>query len=334
VSETTKTSGQKSVSPAAEEPGARSGFTVLFVLILCVALLMYQQSRELTAPAIFEPAPLTANLTGFLADAFFLPADSMLGFVEIPAGRFLMGSNPAFDPLAYENERWSATQRQGSLALDPFYLGRFEVTVAQFHAFLNATGRDSSRTDYGSELDHPVHNVTWTEALAYCRWLQVALPESSATPPALSALLQAGWMLGLPTEAQWEKAARGSNGDIYPWGMQSRRDRANFSSGATRPVGASPCPECNHELADMSGNVWEMTSSPYQPYPYDESDDRVDLESDALWVMRGGSYMDAEGNVRTATRGAVDPGVRNPTIGLRVALTAPTALLSGQKKPG
>jgi formylglycine-generating enzyme required for sulfatase activity len=71
----------------------------------------------------------------------------------------------------------------------------------------------------------------------------------------------------------------------------------------------------------MSGNVWEWTRSPYQPYPYDDSDDRAHLEADALWVMRGGHFGDADRNIRAAARGGADPGVRRGFIGFRVALS-------------
>ena len=71
----------------------------------------------------------------------------------------------------------------------------------------------------------------------------------------------------------------------------------------------------------MSGNVWELTRSPYQPYPYDEGDDAGDLATDALFVMRGGSFTDPAPNVRAAIRGGADPGVRRPFIGFRVVIT-------------
>jgi formylglycine-generating enzyme required for sulfatase activity len=71
----------------------------------------------------------------------------------------------------------------------------------------------------------------------------------------------------------------------------------------------------------MSGNVWEWTSSPYQPYPYDPGNDRANLDADALWVMRGGSFDDAARLVRTTTRGAADPGARRPFIGFRVVIS-------------
>jgi len=92
-------------------------------------------------------------------------------------------------------------------------------------------------------------------------------------------------------------------------------------------VGSFPCPECPYGLSDMSGNVWELTRSPYRPYPYDPTPDSLDnldsldLDADALWVMRGGSYGDPDQNIRAAIRGGADPGARRPFIGFRVVLT-------------
>ena len=73
----------------------------------------------------------------------------------------------------------------------------------------------------------------------------------------------------------------------------------------------------------MSGNVWELTRSPLQDYPYNPNDDAENLTEDALWVMRGGSFADSVGNVRAAVRGGVDPSVRNNTIGFRVVISKP-----------
>ena len=110
-------------------------------------------------------------------------------------------------------------------------------------------------------------------------------------------------------------------GRVYPWGNAPRQDRANYGGRGTAPVGSFDCPECPFGLLDMSGNVWELTRSPYQAYPYDETDDREGLDADALWVMRGGAFNDPERNVRSAIRGGVDPGVRRPFIGFRLVIT-------------
>ena len=312
------------VQPTSEPP-SRSvwiGWGVLALLIAIVAAVLYQ-ARSLSEQAAIappRPPPADADVRGFLPDAWYLPDDDLLGFVEVAAGPFVMGSDPAKDRLAFDNERWSSAEPQATLTLPTFYIGRYEVTVAQYGAFVDATGRPTGDQTLRGPANHPVASVTWPDALNYCRWLESALKASTRTPPRLQQLLREGWHVGLPNEAEWEKAARGGDGRIYPWGDVPRRDRANYGAAATAPVGSVPCPECPFNLADMSGNVWEWTRSPYQPYPFDPSDDRKNLEADALWVMRGGSFGDTERNIRAAIRGGADPGARRPFIGFRVAL--------------
>jgi formylglycine-generating enzyme required for sulfatase activity len=163
--------------------------------------------------------------------------------------------------------------------------------------------------------------VSWPDALAYCRWLDRTLREWPHAPSPLKQLLADGGRVTLPTEIEWEKAARGTDGRIYPWGNAPRRDRANFQGTGPMPVGSFACPECPFNLFDMSGNVWEWTRSPYQAHPYDPARDHPDPDADALWVMRGGSFGDPDRNVRAAVRGGGDPGVRRPFIGFRVAIS-------------
>ena len=238
-------------------------------------------------------------------------------FVEIPAGPFIMGADPAVDPRASGNEKWSPAQGEGTVDLPAFFMARHEVTVAQFTAFVRATSARIDPNALAGPPAHPVTLVSWPNALAYCRWLESVLAKE---PGPAGDRVRAGWRVTLPTEAQWEKAARGTDRRAYPWGDQPRKDRANFEGTGTTPVGQYACPECPYGLADMSGNVWEWTSSPYQPYPYDPSDDRAKLDADALWVMRGGHFGDPARQVRTTTRGAADPGARRAFIGFRVAL--------------
>ncbi|MCY4645419.1 MAG: SUMF1/EgtB/PvdO family nonheme iron enzyme [Gammaproteobacteria bacterium] len=267
-----------------------------------------------------DPEETRPGLPGFRADLGQLPDDPLLGFVEIPAGPFLMGSDPAIDTLAYDIERWSPGRPQGTVEVPAFFIGRGEVTVAQFRAFSEGTGYEADPQTLAGPPLHPVSFVSWPDALAYCRWLEELLRESPATPPELRRLLTDGWRVTLPTEAQWEKAARGDDGRIFPWGNELRADRANFATGRPAPVGEMACRECPYGLGDMSGNVWEWTRSPWQPYPYDEADDREGLEGDALWVMRGGSFSEPVRNVRAAIRGAAGPDVRREFIGFRVVI--------------
>lgn len=277
--------------------------------------------------ALIAPAPRTIALPGrpaaaprFLPDAWFLPDEELLGFVEIPAGPFRMGSDAARDKLAFDNERWSGARPVGEPSLPAYFIGRYEVTVGQFAAFVEATGHAVDPAALQAPPDHPVTSVSWPDALAYAAWLEGNLAAWSQTPAPIARALRLGARVGLPSEAEWEKAARGGDARIWPWGDEPLADRANFGRSATSPVGSFPCPECSFGLSDMAGNVWELTRSPYQPYPFDPADDHENLELDALFVMRGGHFGDSEQNVRAAARGAVDPGARRPFIGFRLVI--------------
>ncbi len=308
-------------NPFAHRSGV--GGVIIVVLVAVVAGWLYTQRPQPPA-AVSTASRLSAvgsdTRTGFRSDAWFLPDDDLLGFVEIPAGPFLMGSDPARDPLLFGNERWTPLGGSGSVDLPLYYIGRYEVTVAQFRHFVEVTGFRVDAAALSGPADHPVVAVSWPDTLAYCRWLEEALTESPATPSRLRQIVDDGWRVSLPTEAEWEKAARGTGGRTFPWGAEPRQDRANYGGTGTIPVGRFSCPECQFGLFDASGNVWELTRSAYRPYPYDPGVD-VDLDEDALWVMRGGSYSDPMRNVRAATRGGADPGARRPFIGFRVALT-------------
>jgi formylglycine-generating enzyme required for sulfatase activity len=249
---------------------------------------------------------------------------SLPDFVEVPAGPFIMGADRSSDPEAFDNEQWSLTQGEGTVDVPTFYIARHEVSGGQFAAFARATTWTVDPRALGGPPTHPVTFVSWPDALAYCRWLDGTLRRSETTPARLRELLGRGWRVTLPSEAEWEKAARGTDRRRYPWGYEPRRDRANYEGAGTTPVGHFACPECPYGLSDMSGNVWEWTSSPSQPYPYDPSDDRANLEADALWVMRGGHYGDPARLVRTTTRGAADPGARRAFIGFRVVVSPGT----------
>ena len=261
------------------------------------------------------------EVPGFLAEVWQLPDDPLLGFVEIAAGSFLMGSDAVIDPMAFDIERWSSTNAQAVLELPTYYIGRFEVTVAQMRSFVQATGYPIDGQALGGAPGHPATFISWPDALAYSRWLDDVLRTSPDTPEVLSTLLEGGGQVTLPTEAEWEKAARGSDGRIYPWGSEPRPDRATYQARGTTAVGSHQCPECPFGLSDMAGNVWEWTRSPYQPYPYDPIDDFEDLENESLWVMRGGSFTDPAHFVRGANRGGADPGARRAFIGFRIAIS-------------
>ncbi len=312
-----------SSAPTRPDAGtSRLGLALLVLLVTGVGGWMFTQTPTPTGGRVADTTT-PASLDGFRQDAWFLPDEPRLGFVEIPDGPFLMGGTPTTDPGAFDNERWSAAQPRGTVHLPTYYLGRYEVTVAQFAAFVADTGYPAAAEALAGPPDHPVSQVSWPDALAYAEWLSRQLAASLATPDDLRQRLDAGWRVTLPSEAQWEKAARGPEDQIYPWGAVADRTRANLQGQSTVPVGSYRCDECPYGLADMGGNVWEWTRSPVQPYPFTAEDDDDTVGDDALWVMRGGSFTDPERNARAGTRGGGDPGARRPFMGFRVALVAP-----------
>lgn len=274
--------------------------------------------------AAFLAAALAAALFA-IPDGGTAAADGEAGlpeFVEIPAGPFLMGTDTTRDPDAFDNERWSPSEGQGTVDLPAFMMSRHEITVGQFAAFAQSGAWTIGPQALSGPSNHPVRNVSWPEALAYARWLQSTLERSPASDQIRQRLAE-GWRVGLPSEAQWEKGARGTDGRRFPWGHEPRQDRANFQGTGPVPVGQLACPECPYGLQDMSGNVWEWTRSPYEPYPYSEADDFANLDGDALFVIRGGHFGDPARMVRTTVRTGADPGARRAFIGFRVVLAAP-----------
>ena len=187
--------------------------------------------------------------------------------------------------------------------------------------------------------NHPVQYVSWHEALGYCEWLTGKLREWEETPEPLAGLLRSGgesgrtWLVTLPSEAEWEKAARGQEGRIYPWGNEFDRERGNFAMnvGRTSAVGCFPAGAGPYGSQDMSGNVDEWTrslwgkgfSEPDYKYPYDPTDGRENLEApgDVLRVVRGGAFSDGQNYVRCAYRYGLIPGYWFNLRGFRVVLS-------------
>ncbi len=251
-----------------------------------------------------------------------------LELVPVAAGHFTMGAADD-DPLGDVDER-----PQHGLSLGDYAIGRFEVTVAQFAAFVEATGYQTAAEAQGSAMvysgvwqgmqgadwrhpagpgsealpDHPVTQVSWDDAAAFCRW----------------ASKQTGRALRLPAEPEWEKAARGSDARRYPWGAEppdaTRCNYRDAGVGDTTPVGRyGPAGESPYGCADMAGNVWEWTSSRYLDYPYRASDGREDPRWGGA-VLRGGGLDSGAKQLRTTFRLGNDQAACGNHIGFRVCV--------------
>lgn len=231
-------------------------------------------------------------------------------WVKIPAGRFVMGSRDG-NKFAYDDER---PQHTVEIPYS-FRIARFPVANAEFVEFVKAT-RFKSNVVKADLPDHPVVNVAWHDAQAYCRWLTDKLR--------IEQILNSNEIARLPTEAEWEKAARGEYGREWPWGDEWDAAKCNnLENGVatTTPVGKySPQGDSPYGVADMVGNVPEWCQSKYNPYPYKADDGREDLKGEEGRVLRGGSWFMARRFCRSASRAGFLPTFFS-SAGFRVALS-------------
>jgi formylglycine-generating enzyme required for sulfatase activity len=249
-----------------------------------------QSVKETSANASGQPAAATNGTAVKLQNAA-PPAPP--GMSYIPGGKFEMGrldGTPDERPLRV-------------LELKPFFLDRTEVTNQQYLAYVEATGRRApshwrAGKPLSTELNFPVVNITWQDANDFAAWAGKRLP----------------------TEEEWEFAARGTDGRLYPWGKDWDAASANTVEGkAGRMVevgrylgGASP-----YGIVDMCGNVWEWTSSQLRSYGTQE------LLEDGLMVIRGGAFDSPKEFATTTYRGAVQVGKTYPKTGFRCARDLP-----------
>jgi formylglycine-generating enzyme required for sulfatase activity len=229
-------------------------------------------------------------------------------WVPIPAGEFTMG----------------APSEMHRVYLPDYAIARVPITHAQYHRFVQATGRappegwNGQRPPRGKEI-HPVVEVSWHDALAYCRWLSEATGKSIA----------------LPSEAEWEKTARGDQDQReYPWGDPFDATRCNTHEsgfGDTTPVGIFPNGASPYGCLDLAGNLWEWTRSlwgqdlakPAFGYPYDPDDARrenLEAGDEVMRVLRGGSWRYHRDLARCAYRYWYLPDDRDVNFGFRVVL--------------
>ena len=248
-------------------------------------------------------------------------------WVTIPAGEFIMGSDKAKDNMAFDDEL-----PQFRLYLPEYQIMRAPLTVAQFAQFIKATGYKTTaekegnarvytgskwewvdgadwahprgpQSDVKQKGDHPVTCISWLDAVAFAEWAKVRLP----------------------TEAEWEKAARGIDGRIYPWGNEvPDKNRCNFAmnEGDTTPVGKYPKGASPDGALDMAGNVWEWTSTMWLDNYADYTSKVYNrLTGDGRRVVRGGSFGVNDYGARATCRFGLESLFWDDLVGVRFLLS-------------
>jgi len=209
-----------------------------------------------------------------------------------------MGSDAAAE---YAPEPDEAPQHRVSVGA--FRIGRVPVTNAEYAVFVAASGHPAPSHWPGGaptagQESHPVTYVSWQDARAFCTW--------------------AGGFL--PSEAQWERAARGDDGRAWPWGNEApTADRATFAFSEASAVGLRSAGASPFGALDLAGNAWEWTTSAYRGYPYDAADGREDDRSSEQRVVRGGAYSHGPGEIRCSYRHGMLPGAIDHYVGFRLA---------------
>ncbi|HSF39555.1 MAG TPA: SUMF1/EgtB/PvdO family nonheme iron enzyme [Thermoanaerobaculia bacterium] len=229
---------------------------------------------------------------------------------EVPEGKFWMGSG-VDDPETDEDEN----PRHEVEIPYTFRIGRFPVTVAQFREAVDAKGVDFEKLwVLDQPANRPMTKVTWHEARVFCAWLTRKWRKAGR--------IREDWEVRLPTEAEWEKAARGTGGRQYPWGDEFEAERtstAETGAGRLSAVGCFPGGESPFHCEEMSGSILEWTLSLKEDYPYSFRDCREILEEGSnSRAVRGSVYFYTAGSMRCASRHRYDPGRRNTFIGFRV----------------
>jgi toxoflavin biosynthesis protein ToxD len=261
-----------------------------------------------------------------LVTGAFDPATSKIKLpvmITVPGGPFLMGtSDEDIQRLQLKERDWAydwsdndlfdGEQPQHSVTLESYEIAQNPVTNAEYFYFTWETGyrlpRGWTGIKYADETgNHPVISVTMHDAETYIKWLND----------------RTKLHFRLPTEAEWERAARGDDGRIFPWGNTFDPWRCNTAESAKRgttAVGAySPGGDSMCGCVDMVGNVWEWTNSAFNSYPYNPNDGREEHSPGQRYVIRGGAWYYTRKLARCAAREGMLPDHQSPSLGFRLA---------------
>lgn len=266
-------------------------------------------NATISPPTIQSPqATIARTPEGIAAGASQIRGADNAPMVFVPAGEFLMGSAHS-DSFARDDEK-----PQHSVSLDAYWVDQHEVTNAQYaqcvHAGKCSPPADVSSSSHPSYFDNsrfaifPVIHVVWNDARAYCDWAGKRLP----------------------TEAEWEKAARGTKGQLYPWGDEFDSTRANYDGvvGDPSEAGRFSANASPYNALDMAGNVWEWVNDWYSGNYYASSPNQNPQGPSAgtTRVLRGGGWDSAQSDLRTAARNQLTPDSEYYVVGFRCAQSA------------
>jgi sulfatase modifying factor 1 len=279
-------------------------FKIAFLLVvLFMASLPVMGILKGTTPPPMEPSLSESSGESSPVSAQDTPVEEEM--VLIPAGPFIRGTMVG----GYDE------QPERKIYLDAFSIDRFEVTTYQYQAFITATGhrkaappsRYAKNLSRMSGVNQPVTYVSWEDADEYCRWKGKRLP----------------------TEAEWEKAMRGTDGRLWPWGHDPDYTASNWNSArdgfdVTAPVGSFQRDVSPFRVADGAGNVMEWVADWYAEDAYRGPTDKSPKGPDhgVFRVLRGGGYTSTGTDIRITSRSRMVPDFRDETIGFRCAASA------------
>ena len=284
------------------------------VTLVVFALFIGACQPALTPTPVLKPIPvltLTPRLTSTPRPTPIcseIKDTKSVSMCLVPAGSFTMGTNTSYGSDINLGDAGPAH----AVSLDAFYIDKYEVTNALYKNCVDAGGctlpGDVSKYNNSQYANHPVTFVDWDQATAYCAWRGPSTGSGQVR---------------LPSEAEWEKAARGSTGDIYPWGDDDpNKDLANYGQnvGDTTAVGSYERGRSPFGVYDMAGNVWEWVDGWYAAYP-GNTVDSPDYGT-KYRVLRGGSWYYDWGYMRASFRNWGHSDTKSQYYGFRCARSA------------
>ena len=277
--------------------------TIVLAVFLCLSGVVIPAGFAIAGEPAKTPNPIPAVKVNQVDGA---------AMVLVPAGEFLMGTSPEqlaacleALPLGEDTRKFKDEMPQHKVFLDAYLIYKYEVTIAQYQKFCQATHRSVPGVAEGATEADPMLNVSWEDAAAYAKWAKAALP----------------------TEAQWEKAARGTEGRVFPWGNDWDAAKC-VNKSRVKPVGSVPADTSPYGCLDMAGNAWEWCADWYDPAYYKIAPPRnpTGPTRGTTRVLRGGSWsLSAPHRFRTAYRDNGFPATRNSFgTGFRCVVRVPS----------